>query len=425
MKFDFNLQRFAEGGEATPSTTTGAPAGTPASGTPSNEPAASPKQTSTPVSEEKPAQQVKLYIDRSGHRRIITSAAEPTHSTDDAAQEEQSAAKPAEVTGEGDKETSSIEEETATETQKESNEATVADKPDDTSEEKPSDTKDTEVKSTNTEPLINTQPYTLEQLNMAIQMGNVNEGRIPPQYLYQYNQYKSQQTQQQQMMQTQQAQLKQQQQKQAVEQQKQLYAKIDTMAKDAALKQLGLTAKDLEIAEYSDDANEKEKISQYQTALEWNRQQLINGVQMQQYQKQQAQQSQKSVYNDIATFVTDAMSKEKNFAAINQFMSTYYKAMPYQDAHIIADAVNAMNAGTINPQQCKVLQKYYEDSRVAWYAKKNDLSTTPKKTPVPKVEKPGTGTTSTPKAFDFNKLRTVGIRDRRAMLHKFWSKERK
>ena len=268
--------------------------------------------------------------------------------------------------------------------------------------------------------LIHTEPYTLDQLNAAIQTNTVDESRIPHEYAIQYMQYRQEQARRQNEMKAQQQQMQAQRQKEAEAQQRQLLSQIDELAKKQALQALGMKEEDLSLSEYSDDAEQKAKIDQYRTAVMMNKQQIIFNLQAQRQQAQAAQQQQAAIYQSIQEYVADKQKTEPHFAEINQMMNTYYKQLPYEKAYIIADAINAMNSGTINEQQCKVLEAYYNDTRTQFYAKQNDLSKTPKKVAVPKVEQPGTGAQEPKRPVDFTKLRTMTDRERRAFLANFW-----
>lgn len=270
------------------------------------------------------------------------------------------------------------------------------------------------------EGLVQTEPYTLDQLNQAIQMGNVDERRIPREYVMQYFQYRQQQAQQQAAMQAQQTKMQQEQQKAQVAQQQQLLAQINEAAQQQALQELGLKKEDLDLAEYSDDDALKNKVNQYRMNVEWTRQQIMLALQAQQLQEQQRVNAQQEIYKGITDFVTQRKQEEPHFDEINQLMTTRYQTMPFAEAQAVSDAIQALNSGRINEAQCRVLEKYYEDTRVAYYAKINDLSKTPKKIPVPKVEQPGTGATEPPKAFDFGSLKNMSVRERRAALARYW-----
>lgn len=410
MEFLFDLQRFAEGdagnGTMAGSTTAGS---APASGVESQT-TATQQTTSAPASgtpsggdnggtaQQQPSAETKESIGlvtdpRTGRKRIVVGS---LHQADGGTEGEPS---PAPQPPQG--------------TLPEGNTA------EDTTQPIPPVTEQ-QQQSKPAEGLVQTEPYTLDQLNQAIQMGNVDERRIPREYVMQYFQYRQQQAQQQVAMQAHQTKMQQEQQKAQAAQQQQLLVQINEAAQQQALQELGLKKEDLDLAEYSDDDALKNKVNQYRMNVEWKRQQIMLTLQAQQLQEQQRVNAQQEIYKGITDFVTQRKQEEPHFDEINQLMTTRYQTMPFAEAQAVSDAIQALNSGRINEAQCRVLEKYYEDTRVAYYAKINDLSKTPKKIPVPKVEQAGTGATEPPKAFDFGSLKNMSVRERRAALAKYW-----
>lgn len=271
------------------------------------------------------------------------------------------------------------------------------------------------------ESLIQTGAYTLDELNDAIRQNTVNESRIPAEYQFQYQQYRQQQAQKQAQIQAQQQQIEEQQKQAALDKQRKLYADIDDAAKKKAMQDLGITADDLSLSEYSDDEETKKKVQEYTTAVAWNRQTLINAMQQQQMQEQGKLAQQRAIYQSITDFAADKQKSEPHFAEINKMLSTHYQELPYKEAATIAGAIDALNKGNITEQQCKVLEQYYENTRTYFYGKQNDLTKQPKKIPVPNVEKPGMGAQTKPKAVDFTKMRSMGDRERRAFMSRYFS----
>lgn len=266
------------------------------------------------------------------------------------------------------------------------------------------------------EGLINTQPYTLDQINEAIRKGNVDERRIGPEFRQQYAEYKLKQAQKAEQQRQEQLKWQEEQQKAAMEQQRQLLATIDVEAKKRAMQMTGVTQDDLNTAEYSDDEQQKAKVEQYKSAVEWNRLQMLNSIQQQNVQQAQAMQQQRALYQSILDFATQKQQTEPHYDEINKLLATHYQDMPYKEAQAIANAVNAMNNGNVTEDQCKILEKYYDDTRAYYYAQANDLSKQPKKIPIPKVEQPGTGAATPPKPVDFTAMRGMTMRQRRDFL---------
>ena len=381
--FKLDLQLFADSG---PGSTAAEPTAAPTDTTPTTtqepttttEPASEPTHTE-PANEPKDGDIMLVTDPRTGRKTIVTKEPEP-------AQEEPPAPKTEQQPTEGQRQEPAQEE-----------------------PPKPQ------------EPLIQTGAYTLDELNDAIRQNTVNESRIPDEYKFQYQQYRQQRAQRQAQYQAQQQQMQEQAQKAAMEQQRKLYADIDEAAKKKAMQDLGITADDLSLSEYSDDEETKKKIQEYTTAVAWNRQTLINAMQQQQMQKQTQQSQQQAIYKSITDFAADKQRNEPHFTEINQLLSSHYQELPYKEAATIASAINALNQGNITEQQCKVLEQYYNDTRTYFYGKQNDLTKQPKKIPVPNVEKPGMGAQTKPKAVDFTKMRSMGDRERRAFMSRYFS----
>lgn len=388
--FTFDMQLFGEGAnDATTATTNENVAGTSQETTTAPEPATEPAQDTTA--------RYLVTDPQTGRKRIVSEApAEPQKPEAQAQQEPTPAQEP-------------VQEPTPAEPQEDKPETNTTGPAEPTTEEKPEE-----------KPLIQTGPYTLDELNAAINSNTVDESRIPVQYQLQYQQFRQQQAQRAQQLQAQQAQLQQQAQQAQQEQLKKMFTDIETAAENQARQVTGVSQQDLETADYSDDAQLKQRVDMYNTAKQYYQQQLIGAIQSQQQQAQQAKTQQNAIYQSIAEFVADKSKTEKHFQEINQMMTTHYQNMPFKDAAAVSDAIQALNAGKINEQQCKVLESYYNVTRAAYYAKANDLTKQPKKVPVPKVEGPGTGATEPPKPFDFSKLRDMTERERRAALSRYW-----
>lgn len=388
--FTFDMQLFGEGANdaATTTTTNENVAGTSQETTTAPEPATEPAQDTTA--------RYLVTDPQTGRKRIVSEAPAEQQKPEAQVQQEPTPAP-----------TEPAEEPTEPQEDKpETNPAETTEPAEPATEEKPEE-----------KPLIQTGPYTLDELNAAINSNTVDESRIPVQYQLQYQQFRQQQALRAQQLQAQQAQLQQQAQQ---EQLKKMFADIETAAENQARQVTGVSQQDLETADYSDDAQLKQRVEMYNTAKQYYRQQLIGAIQSQQQQAQQAKNQQSAIYQSIAEFIADKSKTEKHFQEINQMMTTHYQNMPFKDAAAVSDAIQALNAGKISEQQCKVLESYYNVTRAAYYAKANDLTKQPKKVPVPKVEGPGTGATEPPKPFDFSKLRDMTERERRAALSRYW-----
>ena len=249
--------------------------------------------------------------------------------------------------------------------------------------------------------------YTPEELSLAIQLGAVDESRIPISMAIQYGQYKERMAQQQAIAAGQQ-QAQQNPKPNEAAQKMEFMKKLEDTARQMTLKELGLTEDDLndsQYADYSDNPDLGERVKMFNTALEYNRQQIINDVQAKQAQSQQQAASQKAVNDSIISFTQNEIRTEPKFVEINNALETYYQSLPYGKGAKYAAALNAYKAGTITEQQAQDLQEYYSETKKMVYAKANNLSTTPQ--PVLRkpavVESPGTGL-DTPKQADPKEL---------------------
>lgn len=218
--FEFNLQLFAEGEEASAATneTVAVPAQESTTDTPAAETHEQPQSNDTGA--------VYLVTDpQTGRKRIVSNTPQASET-------------PEEESGNDDAEQQQPEAEQKQE------ESTTPEQQ--TSQQEPQ-----------AQPLLHTEPYTLDELNSAIQNNHVDESRIPAQYQVQYAQYRQEQMQRQQQLQQQQQAFAAQQQQQQLEQQKQMFAQIDQAATNQAMQAYGLTQDDIDTAEYSDDEDLK------------------------------------------------------------------------------------------------------------------------------------------------------------------------
>lgn len=276
-------------------------------------------------------------------------------------------------------------------------------------------TEEAEQPATQGQPLINTgmqqqevQPYNASELILAMQSGTVDERRIPMEYAMQYAAIKAQQAQQAAMQQAQQqTQNNEAAQQEQLRQQQEFYNRVEAMARAETLKSLGITEEELDAAEYTDDKELEAKAAQFETALAWNRSRIAESIQREIHASQQAKQAQEAIYNGINSYTNELMSKEPNFQNINVMMESHYKTLPYDEAKDIAGAIEAYKNGNITEQQCETLKSYYEKTRIAYYAKVNNLNTTPTKVNPPKVEQRGNGNAGNTNTVTIESLRNA------------------
>lgn len=226
----------------------------------------------------------------------------------------------------------------------------------------------------------------------AIRTNTVDARRIPLEFAGQYAQIRNAMLAQQQAEQNAAQITAGQQPMQQAAARNEFFMKVEKAARENALKAVGITEEELESADYSDDESLKQKAKQFDTALVWQRNSIVEAVKQQQQQAYARQQAQRQIYADIDNKVAEYRSSEPEFEGINVLMASLYKTMPYDKASKYANAIDAYQRGNITVQQAQALQEYYDESRKVYYAQKNGLSVMPSPSPaVPKVETPGTG----------------------------------
>lgn len=212
----------------------------------------------------------------------------------------------------------------------------------------------------------------------AMQNGTLDESRIPVEMAFQYAQYK--QAQQQQVAEqtptpdNTDEQLKYRQ---------EYYQKVESMARENALKDVGLTEDDLAIAEYSDDAELQAKASMYNTALAMHRNMIVQNVNAERAKQVAAQQAQAQVVNRVNQKVNELSQTEPHFQEISNSMATFFKdkSIPFDDGVRYLLALNAYNSGNMTEKQEKDLLEYWDKARIAQYSKINGVGTQPRRSP--------------------------------------------
>lgn len=257
------------------------------------------------------------------------------------------------------------------------------------------------------------QPYTAQDLALALQLGNVDESRLTPDLALEYGAYKARQEFAQRQAQAQEQNGQNNNANQQSQQMKDFYIRVDKMANEAAMKELGLTADDIEAAEYSDDEELVGKVNALNTAKELNRQKIIAEVQQRQAQAQAQEQSKKIVYNNINNYVGQVKNQEPNFDKIDSMMATYYQQLPYESAVKYASVIEAFKNGNITQEQTAVLEEYYKETRKAYYAQASGLSQVPQPVNKPRTVEPAGGGADVPHVANPADLRNMSLRDKR------------
>lgn len=243
------------------------------------------------------------------------------------------------------------------------------------------------------------QFYSPAELSLAIQMGQVDESKIPPEYQPQYLAMKQQNAPEPPP------------QKSEAELRNEFLDAVNKAAHDKAMKDVGITEDELSMGEFSDNDEIQTKVSRYKAALDVARSQIISGYSEQVRVEQMKAQQENEFKKGVADWIDEQRAAEPNFDEIGFFMQEHYKTMPYEKAVAIAPAIQKAMQGKLDPQSAEVVKNYYEDCRKEFYAKKNGTSTTPSPRS-PSVERKGTGQ-DVVKPIDYaEQLRAAPARDK-------------
>lgn len=249
-------------------------------------------------------------------------------------------------------------------------------------------------------PVPQIQYYNPAEMSLAMQLGNVDESRIPPEYQPHYMALKQKTAPPP---------------KSEEELRTEFLDSVNSMAKEQALKDLGITEEDVSLGEFSDDEELRNKVERYKAAVEINRSKIVNSYNEQlRIEKEKARQ-ENEFKQGVANWINEERNKEPHFDEIGFFMQEHYKTMPWEKAAAIAPAVQKAMSGQIDPQSIEIVKAYYDDCRKEFYAKKNGTSTKPIPK-APSVEKKGSGL-DVEKPIDYaEQLRTASQRDKTAIV---------
>lgn len=242
--------------------------------------------------------------------------------------------------------------------------------------------------------------YTPSEMTLAMQLGNVDEARIPPEYQPQYMAMKQKDAPPP---------------KSEVELRNEFLDTVNKMAKEQALKDTGITQDELDMGEFSDDEEVLNKLERYKAAVEINRSKIVSGYGEQMRIAQEKANQENAFKQDIANWIKEQQNQEPNFNEIGFFMQEHYKEMPYDKAAQIAPAVQKAMQGKLDPQSAEVVKNYYDECRKEFYARKNGTSVKPSLR-APSVERKGTGQ-DIDKPIDYaEQLRKASARDKTAIV---------
>ncbi len=268
--------------------------------------------------------------------------------------------------------------------------------------------------------------YTENELLNALQQGRVDESRIPELYKPQYKAYKQKRFEEALNAQVPTEDTAEVAKQTAVEANRKFYDRVNQMAKKQAMEQIGITEEELDAAEYTDDKDLINKAQMYEAALQNAQGMILNQTRERIMEQQRAAQNKENereaIFNDVKSFVANAQQTEPNFQAIDKMLATRYKQMPYEQAQEIAQVINGAQNGQISRRGAEILQKYYEDTRKAFYAQASNVGTVPTHVSrPPAVETPGAGNSSARERPDARALRNMNYQQKQAWFQKYFS----
>lgn len=248
----------------------------------------------------------------------------------------------------------------------------------------------------------NTGEYTPTELQTAMQLGQVNESRIPV-YLRQayYLAMAGQNTANAGTtgapstnnadQSTQTAVPAANQQEEAAEQARQFYQRVQTMAQERAMNEVGITQDEIDVAEYTDDEVILNKFNAYTAAMENNRAQILRDVENFNQQQRAIEADHTQAYQTVAAFVQEMQQKEPNFKAIDELMLTRPNKMTYEEAVKVIPLIEKVRTGNLTTADLPALQEMYNQTRLEYYSNKTGVGLAPQVVKPAYVETPGRG----------------------------------
>jgi hypothetical protein len=203
---------------------------------------------------------------------------------------------------------------------------------------------------------------------------------------------------------------------------KEYYSNVNKMAKERAMKEIGITQDELDVAEYSDDTELVEKAAAYRAAVENNRTQIMHDVDSIRRAQEAERNDHAQAYQTVMAFTQEMKQKEPNFDAIDKLMISRVNNMPYAEAIKIAPLIQKVQNGTLTTADLPALQEMYNQTRLEFYSKKTGVGLAPKVVNKPAfVEKPGNGAEAPKQTTPLSELGKMSKRDREAAIGQMFS----
>ena len=197
---------------------------------------------------------------------------------------------------------------------------------------------------------------------------------------------------------------------------REFYGKVQQMAQERAMKEVGITQDELDVSEYTDDQELLNKAKAYQVAVENNRAQILQDVDNIQRQQKAAEDDHAKAYQTIASFVGEMRKKEPNFDAIDNLMISRVAKMPYEEAVKVAPLIQKVQNGSLTTADLPALQEMYNQTRLEFYSKKTGVGLAPKVEKPMFVENPGNGQEAPRQTTPLNALGSMSKRDKEAAI---------
>ena len=201
-----------------------------------------------------------------------------------------------------------------------------------------------------------------------------------------------------------------------IAQAKEYYKNVNNLARERAMKEIGITQDELDVAEYSDDQELLDKVSAYKAAIENNRTRIMADVENIRRRHEAERNDHANAYGAVTAFANDMRTKEPNFDAIDKLMITRVAQMPYEKASKIVPLLQRVQNGTLTTADLPALQEMYNETRLEFYSKREGVGLAPQAQKPSFVEKPGNGGDVPRKQAPLSALGKMSKRDREAAI---------
>lgn len=205
------------------------------------------------------------------------------------------------------------------------------------------------------------------------------------------------------------------------------YQEVNRMAQERAMKEIGITKEELDVSGYTDDQELIQKKEAYELAVENNRAQILQAVDIIQRQQQAAAADSRKAYQSVVAFVKEMRQTNKDFDAIDKYMLERIGNMPHKEAEKFMPLMERFRNGTLSTADLPTLQQLFNDTRLEFYSRKTGVPIAPQVQKPSYVETPGNGKEPPKKAPDLSALGSMNKREKERaigqLLGKMFSEE--